>query len=662
MAAYWAPLPFGIAIHLPQGRAPPPIRSRCSTRAVISTTDATSAREGDNHGKNQREPARLLHVDVRHRGTRRPQGRAAGEDARHHRGRGRRSPPRCPRTFRRRSRASPASRSRTPSTPPTREDALKYFPSLLVRKRYIGDYDHAVLSSRASGTGNSARSLGVRRRHPAVEPARQRRRLHAALGPGHARRRSSASTCCTARSPRRIPGNSVGAVVDYVTRMPDRFEAHAKAERLHAALPALRHRRALHRATRRAPRVGNGGGRFAWWLDVEPARQRRPAAHLRHQGRRHRHGGNRRHPGDRRRRGAQSAQPGRSGSSAPARRRRPCRTTRRSKLAYDFTPDAARQLHLRPAGATTPCAAAQTYLRDAAGSAGVQRHRQHRAAAAITVAPTDFRRAAPTWSTTSTASRSRATRGAPGTGSSAASVYDYHRDLVRSPTVALPAAADRRRGPHHRPGRHRLEHLRVEGHLAAAGRAAARTWSTSACSTTATGCARWCRTRPTGSPAAAASRFSAFDGDTELTSVYAQDTWRFARDWRATLGVRVERWRAQNGSLASRDHGRSPSPSAARRISRRRRRSPTSWRPSGWPRRRSAARCAIPTVAELYQGSIAADAIVNNDPNLKPEKSWTSELSRGARPRQRACCARRCSSRTRAMRSIRRPTSRCRPT
>ena len=38
------------------------------------------------------------------------------------------------------------------------EDALRYLPSLLVRKRYIGDYNHAILSSRASGTGNSARS------------------------------------------------------------------------------------------------------------------------------------------------------------------------------------------------------------------------------------------------------------------------------------------------------------------------------------------------------------------------------------------------------------------------------------------------------------------------------------------------------------------------
>lgn len=38
------------------------------------------------------------------------------------------------------------------------EDALKYLPSLLVRMRYVGDYNHAVLSSRASGKGNSARS------------------------------------------------------------------------------------------------------------------------------------------------------------------------------------------------------------------------------------------------------------------------------------------------------------------------------------------------------------------------------------------------------------------------------------------------------------------------------------------------------------------------
>ncbi|MEO8020047.1 MAG: TonB-dependent receptor [Pseudomonadota bacterium] len=35
----------------------------------------------------------------------------------------------------------------------------------------------------------------------------------------------------------------------------------------------------------------------------------------------------------------------------------------------------------------------------------------------------------------------------------------------------------------------------------------------------------------------------------------------------------------------------------------------------------------MPTVSELYQGSIAVNVIVNNDPNLQPVKSWTGELT-----------------------------------
>ncbi len=107
------------------------------------------------------------------------------------------------------------------------EDALKYFPSLLVRKRYIGDYDHAVLASRASGTGNSARSLvyadGIllsnllgngatfTPRWGMVTPE-EIERVDVLYGPFSAA----------------YPGNSVGAVVDYVTRMPDSFEARGK--------------------------------------------------------------------------------------------------------------------------------------------------------------------------------------------------------------------------------------------------------------------------------------------------------------------------------------------------------------------------------------------------------------------------------------------------
>ena len=106
-------------------------------------------------------------------------------------------------------------------------DALKYFPSLLVRKRYIGDFDHAVLATRASGTGNSARSLiyadgillsnllgngaSFTPRWGLVTPE-EIERVDVLYGPFSAA----------------YPGNSVGAVVDYVTRMPQQFEAHAK--------------------------------------------------------------------------------------------------------------------------------------------------------------------------------------------------------------------------------------------------------------------------------------------------------------------------------------------------------------------------------------------------------------------------------------------------
>eukprot|EP01036_Dinobryon_divergens_P054797 gene54797-73220_t len=107
------------------------------------------------------------------------------------------------------------------------EDALKYFPSLLVRKRYVGDYNHAVLSSRASGTGNSARSMvytdgillsnylgngaAYTPRWGLVTPEEIERVdvLYAPFSAAYA-------------------GNSVGAIVDYVTRMPKQFEAHAK--------------------------------------------------------------------------------------------------------------------------------------------------------------------------------------------------------------------------------------------------------------------------------------------------------------------------------------------------------------------------------------------------------------------------------------------------
>ncbi len=106
------------------------------------------------------------------------------------------------------------------------EDALRYFPSLFVRKRHIGD-TQAPLATRTSGVGASARSLiyadGVL--------------LSALIGNNN----NFASPRWGMVSPEEIdrvdvlygpfsaayPGNAIGAVVNITTRMPDKLQASA---------------------------------------------------------------------------------------------------------------------------------------------------------------------------------------------------------------------------------------------------------------------------------------------------------------------------------------------------------------------------------------------------------------------------------------------------
>jgi iron complex outermembrane receptor protein len=149
------------------------------------------------------------------------------------------------------------------------EDALKYFPSLLVRKRYIGDYNHAILSSRASGTGNSARSavyadgillsnflgnginsINFPPRWGLVTPE-EIERVDVMYGPFSAA----------------YPGNSVGAVVDYVTRMPTKLEGHAKVG--WSSQPfELYGTRETYRAWQASASVGSKAGDWSYWINL----------------------------------------------------------------------------------------------------------------------------------------------------------------------------------------------------------------------------------------------------------------------------------------------------------------------------------------------------------------------------------------------------------
>jgi len=117
----------------------------------------------------------------------------------------------------------------------------------------------------------------------------------------------------------------------------------------------------------------------------------------------------------------------------------------------------------------------------------------------------------------------------------------------------------------------------------------------------------------------------AYAGRTQTRALYLQDVWSFAEAWALTLGGRREQWRAWDGLRASvtttlgypsrrRDDF---SPKAA-----------LNWDlASDWQLRLSWGKAVrYPTVEELFQGSVSGNAIVNNNPNLRPERDWSTDL------------------------------------
>jgi iron complex outermembrane receptor protein len=146
------------------------------------------------------------------------------------------------------------------------EDALRYLPSLLVRKRHVGD-TQAPLATRTSGVGASARSLvyadGVL--------------LSALIGNNN----NFASPRWGMVSPEEIervdvlygpfsamyPGNSIGAVVNITTKMPDRLEASATVAGNLQAFDQYE-TRGHHPAYQLSGTVGDRIGPAAWFLSA----------------------------------------------------------------------------------------------------------------------------------------------------------------------------------------------------------------------------------------------------------------------------------------------------------------------------------------------------------------------------------------------------------
>lgn len=120
-------------------------------------------------------------------------------------------------------------------------------------------------------------------------------------------------------------------------------------------------------------------------------------------------------------------------------------------------------------------------------------------------------------------------------------------------------------------------------------------------------------------------------GRTRTRALYLQDGWSLSDRWTLTSGVRWEMWRADDG-FRERDFSgervRSAYPDRSANAL-----SPKlalDWKPApSWSARLTLAKAdRFPTVGELFQGSISANgSITNNDPDLRPERALAADLT-----------------------------------
>ena len=507
------------------------------------------------------------------------------------------------------------------------EDALKYLPSLLVRKRYIGDYNHAILSTRASGTGNSARSAvyadGIL--------------LSNYLGNGIANGTNYAPRwgLVTPEEIERVdvmygpfsaayPGNSAGAVVDYVTRMPTKLEAHVKAGYFSQPFDLYGTHKTFD-GRQSSASLGSRSGDWSWWIDINRTDSRgQPLTFTTAT--------------------VASGAPGRGGppvfGAVPG-----LNTTNtpwyilgtgtayhtvqdhaKLKLAYDFSPTV-RATYTLGWWQNSSEGRPESYLVNAAGQP-VYSGPVNIGGRSHTLAPTAF----PLTSDRQThymhgLSVKSNTRGE-WDWEVAASLYDYAKDQQRAPTVALPLAAVGGAGT--------LQDQDGTGWNTLAAKGTWRPQGMGGAHIVDFGIGRdayrlaIARNNVLGSwldgPVLPRALVSHVGGRAQTQSAWVQDSWGFSPRWKAVLGLRYEHWQAKDGFTAT---AGSSQVYAARSESDLSPKAALAWQLTKDTVLKASVGRAVryPTVGELYGATSGGALSFINDPNLKPEKSWTGELS-----------------------------------
>lgn len=497
------------------------------------------------------------------------------------------------------------------------EDALKYFPSLLVRRRYIGDYNHAVLSSRASGTGNSARSavyadgillsnyLGngasYTPRWGMVAPE-EIERVDVMYGPFSAA----------------YPGNSVGAVVDYVTRMPTEFEGHVKATLFQQPF-GMYSTSELYSGNQSSASLGSKAGGWAWLVNLNHTDSTgQPLGFATKPVGAAVSAGN----------AVTGAIAALDKTNAPwyvlgtTTQYHTIQDHAKIKLAYDVSPDVRASYTLglwNNKSDGTPV----TYLRDASGTP-------------VYGGTHDINGNSYALNGVFSASKDAMEHAMHGVSVKsntkgvwdwelAASLYDYGKDISRSATVNTASSLTGGAGT--------ITDQQGTGWSAVAAKGTWRPSGLQGAHIADIGFQqenyrlRILKSNIAGNWTTddAGSLLTDVGGKTQMQSVYAQDTWTFAPQWKTVLGARLENWSALGGytrntssALAYTDRSEtyvSPKAALAYQVA-----------PDTVLKVSTGRAVRMPTVQELY-GATSGTLTVVNDPNLRPEKSWTTELS-----------------------------------
>lgn len=143
----------------------------------------------------------------------------------------------------------------------------------------------------------------------------------------------------------------------------------------------------------------------------------------------------------------------------------------------------------------------------------------------------------------------------------------------------------------------------------------------------------------TGGPDSTGTLYSRGDGKTQTIALWAQDAWRFAPQFKLTLGARWETWRAYDGynyvgntatnsatgAITSTSLLIPPSLSATRTSPK----AALSWEPNkDWQVTGSfGVANRFPTVGELYQIASNGGVLYNPNPNLMPEQALSEEIA-----------------------------------